>query len=148
MENKPLHILLADDDEADRLIFYDAFQEIKIKTIVDTVNDGVELMDYLAKAEGPLPHFLFLDLNMPRKNGLECLAEIRRNSRYNEISIAIYSTSQSEEDMEATFMGGANVYIHKPSEFKMLRQVLEKAVTIAHQYQEPPFKKENFLLRV
>jgi CheY-like chemotaxis protein len=148
MESKPLHILLADDDEADRVIFQDAFREIKIKTIVDTVNNGVELMEYLNKKNGPLPHFLFLDLNMPRKNGLECLMEIRRNKRFKEISIAIYSTSLSEEDMVDTFMAGANVYIHKPSEFKILRQVLEKAVTVAHQYQDPPFNKENFLLRV
>lgn len=148
MESQTLRILLADDDEADRLLFKDAFKELKIKTVVDTVNDGVELMEYLKQQNIRLPDFLFLDLNMPRKNGLECLAEIRHNKAFNDIFIAIYSTSLSEKDMEATFLGGANVYIHKPNDFNELRAALGKAVVAAHQYKDPPFNKENFLLRV
>jgi CheY-like chemotaxis protein len=148
MESNPLRILLADDDEADRLLFKDAFRELKIKTVVDTVNDGVELMEYLDKQELPLPQLLFLDINMPRKNGLECLKEIRANPALNDISIAIFSTSESEKDMRETFLNGANIYVHKPADFGTLKQMLEKAVTVAHQYQEPPFNKENFLLKI
>lgn len=75
MINTPLFILLADDDESDRFLFIEAFEEMAIETIVHTVNDGVQLMNYLAKTDITLPHLLFLDLNMPRKNGLECLKE-------------------------------------------------------------------------
>jgi CheY-like chemotaxis protein len=148
MENNPIRILLADDDEADRLLFNEAFKEMKIKTIVHTVNDGVELMDYLSKKDGPLPHLLFLDLSMPRKNGLECLIEIRRNKLFKDLSIAIYSTSASEKDIEETYLNGANVYVNKPNDFTTLKQVLEKAVMATHLYQEPPFNKDLFLLRI
>ncbi len=140
-------ILLADDDEADRLIFKEAFEEMDIGTSVETVNDGEELMQLLENSEyEDLPHILFLDINMPRKNGLECLKEIRANKKYKEVSIAIYSTSSSEKDMHETFLNGANVYINKPQDFNKLKKVLEKAIIYANMYQSPPFNKENFLL--
>ncbi len=148
MENNPLHILLADDDESDRLLFKEAFKELKLKTVVQTVNDGKELMDYLKKKDARLPHIVFLDLNMPRKNGLECLIEIKNSEKLKDISIAIYSTSASEKDIEETFYNGANVYIKKPNNFNKLKEVLSKAVSATHLYREPPFNKENFLLRV
>lgn len=148
MKNNPLSILLADDDEVDRLIFKEAFLELKIKTIVKTVNDGVALMQWLNEKHEHLPHLLFLDLNMPRKNGLECLKEIRSNEKLKNISVAIYSTSNNEKGMEETFRNGANVYITKPSDFNILKQVLEKAVMAAYQYQQVDMKKENFLLKI
>lgn len=148
MENEPLHILLADDDESDRLLFKEAFAELKLDTIVQTVNDGVQLMEWLNRENIRLPHLLFLDLNMPRKNGLECLKEIKRNEKLKAISIAIYSTSDNVKDMDETFLNGANVYITKPNEFNTLKQVLEKAVMTAHQYQDELMKRENFLLRI
>jgi CheY-like chemotaxis protein len=112
------------------------------------VNNGMELMDYLTKENNPLPDLLFLDLNMPRKNGLQCLKEIRGNPKLKNISIAIYSTSSSEKDIDDTFRNGANVYIKKPNDFNLLKQVLDKVVMAAWQYQEPPFNRENFLLRI
>ena len=148
MDKDPLLILLADDDEVDRLLFTEALSELKIKTIVETVNNGEELMKWLNEKQEHLPHLLFLDLNMPRKNGLQCLKEIRSMEKLKNISVAIYSTSQNEKDMEETFRNGANVYINKPSDFNILKQVLEKAVMAAYQYQEVGMKKENFLLKI
>lgn len=148
MENEPLHILLADDDEGDRFLFTEAFSELKIKTIVRTLNDGIQLMEWLNMKDIRLPHFLFLDLNMPRKNGLECLKEIRSNEKLKDIFIAIYSTSENEKDMEETFINGANVYITKPNNFNTLKQVLEKTVITAYLYQDESMKRENFLLRI
>lgn len=148
MENTTLHILLADDDESDRFLFKEAFEEMKVKTVVETVNDGLQLMEYLTRENVTLPHLLFLDLNMPRKNGLECLKEIRSIEKLKDICIAIYSTSASEKDIEETFLNGANVYIQKPSDFSELKQVLHKAVMSAFVYQEPPFNKANFLMRM
>ena len=100
MQNGTVQVLLADDDEDDRLLFRDAFNEIKIKTNVNTVNDGVELMKILNQKNSLLPHILFLDLNMPRKTGMECLLEIKNTGNLKDIPIAIYSTSASEEDIE------------------------------------------------
>ena len=148
MDNTPLYILLADDDEADRLIFKEAFSEMKIKTVIHTVNDGVQLMDWISKNSNNLPNLLFLDLNMPKKNGFECLKEIRKNESLNEISIAIYSTSSSAKDIEETFLNGANIYIHKPNNFNELKAVLEKAAMQTHLHQASPFNIDNFMLVV
>ena len=147
-DNKSLNIILADDDESDRLNFKEALEELKIKIIVHTVNDGVELMDYLTKDGNPPPSLLFLDLNMPRKNGIECLKEIRKNDKLKDVVVAIYSTSSSEGDIEETFINGANVYIKKPNDFGVLKQTLDKVVRAAHVYHEPPFNVANFLFRI
>lgn len=148
MENEPIYILLAEDDEADRLIFTDAFAELKIKTVVRTVNDGIQLMEWLKREEIRLPYLIFLDLNMPRKNGLECLKEIRNNEKLKDIFIAIYSTSDNEKDMEETFINGANVYITKPTNFNTLKQVLEKAVITSYLYQDQSMKRDFYLLKI
>ncbi|WP_142784816.1 response regulator [Changchengzhania lutea] len=148
MDSDYIKVILADDDEDDRLFFTDAFDELKITTKVNTFNDGVYLMDYLNGDDVVLPHVLFLDLNMPRKNGIECLKEIKDNPKFNDISVAIYSTSASEEDIEKTFVLGANIYIKKPSDFKTLKKVLSEVVTINWQYHTNGLNKDNFLLRL
>jgi len=148
MKVDPLLILLADDDEADRLLFTEAFSELSIKTTVRTVNDGMQLIEWLNKEDNTLPHFLFLDLNMPRKNGMECLKEIRSNEKLRNIFIAIYSTSYNEKDMEETFVNGANVYITKPSDFNELKQILYKAVSATLIYEGNTFNRENYMLRI
>lgn len=143
-----MKIALADDDEDDRLFFTDAFEELKIDTKVMTFNDGVFLMDYLNSEAAVLPNVLFLDLNMPRKSGIECLKDIKADKRFNDISIAIYSTSASEEDIEKTFVMGANIYIKKPSDFASLKKVLSEVVTINWQYHTNGLNRDNFLLRL
>lgn len=148
MGNAPLRILLADDDEGDRLLFKEILDEIETSTIVHTVNDGVQLMEYLLEEGVRLPDLLFLDLNMPFKNGMECLKEIRSNEAFNDISIAIYSTSSTENDIDEAFRLGANIYITKPASFQSLKQVLTKAVTIVRQNQDATFNRDNFVLRI
>ena len=148
MNKEYIHIILADDDEDDRLFFTDAFEELKISTKVQTYNDGSELMDYLNSEDAILPEILFLDLNMPKKNGIECLQEIKANNRFSDVAIAIYSTSSSEEHIEETFVSGANIYIKKPNDFETLKKVLSDVVTINWQYQTSGLNKDNFLLRI
>ncbi len=148
MENDALHILLADDDEDDRLFFKDALQEIKVKTVVTLVNDGLELMNYLNNPDTLLPNVVFLDLNMPVKSGLDCLIEIRRNKRLRNLAIAIYSTSSSDENIEEAFVKGANIYIKKPNDFSLLKTILEQVVNMNWQYHTSGLKKETFLLNI
>lgn len=148
MNSEPFNILLADDDEEDILLFTDAFSELKLITTVKIVKDGMQLMEWLNRKNVSLPHLLFLDLNMPRKNGLDCLKEIRGNENLKDISIAIYTTSDNEKDVEQTFRGGANIFITKPNDFNLLKQVLEKAVMMAYQYQDQSMNRDNFLLRI
>ncbi len=146
MENGAIHVLLADDDEDDRAFFKEAFDEIKIKTNVTLVNDGVELMNHLGRNGHPKPHILFLDLNMPRKNGIECLMEIRNSNNLKDIPVAIYSTSSAEEEIEETFIKGANIYIKKPSDFTELKRILEEVITINWQYHTSGLNREIYLL--
>lgn len=148
MNNDILHIILADDDEDDRLFFKDAIDEIKIKTAVTIVKDGAQLMDHLNNCTTQLPDLVFLDLNMPSKNGMECLKEIRGNNKLKDISVAIYSTSASEEDIEETFVKGANVYIRKPNNFPELKKALAQVLSVNWHYHTSGLNKENFLLSV
>lgn len=148
MTTEYINICLADDDEDDRLFFTEAFDELRINTKVQTFNDGVALMDYLNDEDSILPNVLFLDLNMPRKNGVECLLEIKQNKKLNDIAIAIYSTSSSEDHIEETFINGANIYIKKPNDFEKLKKILSEIVTINWQYHTSGLNKENFLMRM
>src|ERR1044072_7000786 len=148
MSKDVFHILLADDDEDDRFLFKNALEDMKIKTVVTTVNDGVQLMNYLSEPGRVLPHLVFLDLNMPRKGGIECLKEIRKDEKLKELTIAIYSTSASEQDIEETFVKGANIYIQKPNDFNSLKKVLSEVININWQYHTCGLNKENFLLSI
>ena len=148
MNSDYINIALADDDEDDRLFFTDAFDELKLKSKVLLFKDGIELMEYLNDRDNTLPSLLFLDLNMPKKSGLECLKDIKATERLREMVIAIYSTSASEEDIENTFVKGANVYIKKPNDFEKLKKVLSEVVTTNWQYQTSGLNKDNFLLRL
>jgi CheY-like chemotaxis protein len=148
MYSEPLRILLADDDADDRLLFKEALSGLKIKTSVETVKDGVELMEFLAQKTEVLPQLIFLDLNMPKKNGFECLKEIKSIERYKDISIAIYSTSTSEHDINETFILGANVYLSKPGDFETLKALLAKAVIASSHYEDSRHDRSNFLLKL
>lgn len=146
MNQSPLHVLLADDDEDDRMIFKDALEEIRIRTRLTLVKDGIQLMEYLQQDDCDYPGIVFLDLNMPRKGGIECLREIRNDKKLKNLSVAIYSTSASESDIEDTFIKGANVYIKKPNDFTSLVKVLEEVITINWQYHNSDLNRENFVL--
>ena len=148
MDNDALYILLAEDDEDDRFFFKEALQEIKVKTIINFVNDGSQLMNYLNQPDILMPNMVFLDLNMPVKSGMECLIEIRRNNRLKDLAIVIYSTSASEEDIEEAFVNGANIYIKKPNDFSLLKASLARVISLNWQYHTLGLKKENFLLSI
>lgn len=148
MENEILRILLADDDESDRYIFNEALLEIETNCSIHNVKNGIELLEYLQNDAVILPDILFLDLNMPRKNGLECLKEIRSNEKFKKISIAIYSTSVAEKDVNETFINGANIYIKKPNNFASLKQLLCKAIKTYYLYKDESFERTIFLLCV
>lgn len=147
-DKTPMNILLADDDEDDRTFFNDAIKELKMNNKLTIFKDGEELMDYMSDPDSPIPHILFLDLNMPCKTGHDCLKEIRANPRFKDLSIAIYSTSSSEKDIEDTFIGGANVYIKKPSDFNKLKKVIKNVVNMNWQYHTSGLNKETFFFSI
>ena len=123
----PLNVLLADDDKDDRFFFDRALKALPIPTQLLTVEDGEKLMDYLVKNFDQLPDVLFLDLNMPRKNGSECLEEIKLNDKLKQLPVIIYSTSLHEDVADLLHKNGAHYYIRKsnqPELKKILLRVL------------------------
>ena len=128
---KKLRILLADDDYDDCLFFKRALGELSVTSELDIVNDGEELMEYLEENSEHPPLVLFLDINMPRKNGLECLSEIRKNKKLKDLPVIVFSTSNSWDTINLLFKTGAHIYIHKPSNFGQLKQVIHHAIPLA-----------------
>jgi CheY-like chemotaxis protein len=123
-------VLLADDDADDRMFFEEAIEEIEININLTTVKDGQELMDFLNHSTFLLPEILFLDLNMPFKNGLQCLREIRAEERYIDICIVLYSTTARQADIDECYDLGANLFINKPNSFADLKKLLMKVFTM------------------
>jgi len=143
-----MKIALADDDSDDRMFFEEAIDAIKIATELSLFVDGKQLMDHLLQTKTILPEIVFLDLNMPIKNGMQCLKEIRRDKRLQNLCVAIYSTSSSEKDIEETFVQGANIYINKPNSYGGLKKAIEKVLQMNWQYHTSNLNRHNFLLRI
>jgi CheY-like chemotaxis protein len=108
-----------------------AFANAQLDKDVRMVNDGVELLDYLNKrgkykdADLPYPKVIMLDLNMPKKDGRECLKEIKANPKLNRIPIVIYSTSNNPDDISNSYELGASSYITKPYSYKELVEIID-----------------------
>lgn len=139
---RDLRVLLADDDADDRDFFVDAVSEVAPNVKVETVNNGEQLINHLLNATA-LPHIIFLDLNMPVKDGQECLGDIRKNDRLSKIPIVIYSTSASKEHIDQTYNCGASLYVRKPDSFTDLKSIAKKIFSLNWtNYTRPT--KENF----
>ncbi len=125
-------ILLADDDEDDRLMTRDALRDARLHNDLRTVVDGVELMEYLRREgrfaderESPRPGMILLDLNMPRMDGREALAAIKADPELRSIPVVVLTTSKAEEDVVRTYDLGVNSFITKPVTFLGLVEVMK-----------------------
>lgn len=148
MKLKQLSILLADDDTDDCLFFREALTEFAIPTQLVVVNDGEQLMDLLINETPKLPDILFLDLNMPRKNGFECLSEIKLSNQLKSLPVIIFSTSFEQEVVSLLYKNGAHYFIRKPSEFSQFKKIIHESLTLMAQGNISQPKKENFVLTV
>jgi len=129
---KPITILIADDDEEDRLLIQDAFEENLLRNPLQFVEDGEELMDYLYQRgkysdvnKFPKPGIVLLDLNMPKKDGREALKEIKSDLELRKIPIVVLTTSKAEEDILRSYNLGVNSFITKPVSFEGLVDVIK-----------------------
>ena len=129
---KPITILMADDDEDDRLLTQDALAESRVLNELHFVEDGVELLEYLErkgkfedKTVSPRPGLILLDLNMPRMDGREALEAIKGNLNLKGIPVVIITTSKQEEDMVKGYNLGAASYITKPVTFDGLVDLMK-----------------------
>ena len=129
---KAITILMAEDDPDDRLLTKQAFKEQRVANDLHFVEDGEDLMDYLRHqgkyvgiAAHPRPGLILLDLNMPRKDGREALAEIKADPVLRRIPVIILTTSKAEEDILRSYDIGANSYITKPVSFAGLAAAIK-----------------------
>ncbi len=130
--NRAITILMADDDADDRMLARDALAESRLTNDLYIVSDGQELMDYLKRRgayedpdSSPAPGVILLDLNMPRKDGFEVLAEIRRDPELRRIPVVILTTSKAEEDVYRGYDLGANSFVTKPVTFEGLVEAMK-----------------------
>jgi CheY-like chemotaxis protein len=140
-----INILMADDDEDDRYFFEKALEDLSISTNLVTVEDGEELMDYLTQDKGKIPDILFLDINMPRKNGHECLLEIKSNKNIKDFPIVMYTTSMRDSMADTLFQNGAHYYLRK-GDSKDLEKNLQLILTMLEEKNFERPLRENFFL--
>ncbi|GAB4014991.1 response regulator [Spirosoma migulaei] len=141
-----MRILLADDDEDDCLFFQEALGELPLSIQLTIVHDGEQLMQLLTNNPEHLPHVLFLDLNMPRKSGSECLFDIKQDENLKRLPVVILSTAFDQEVAELLYKNGAQHCIRKPADFSQLKQVIQQALTLLARDNTPQPPTERFVI--
>ena len=141
----PKRILLAEDDEDDCILFREALKAYEAPVHFDWVKDGEELMDALKKNFKELPDMIFLDINMPRKNGFECLTEIRQHDDLKMLPVIIFSTSNDPALISWMYNSGANLYLNKPTNFIDLKVKIQKVIMIDWKEQGPYLDVKKFV---
>jgi len=141
-----INILLADDDQTDCLLFKDALSELPIAANLITVNDGEQLIAELNTTKNELPDVLFLDLNMPRKNGFASLGLIKRSTKLQHIPVIIFSTTSEMDAIKQVYKEAAHYFITKPVAFFQLKKVIYEALTLISKKNNPMPLTENFVI--
>jgi two-component system, chemotaxis family, response regulator Rcp1 len=126
---RPIHILIVEDNAADARLVREVMRDSKILNEIHWVPDGVEALAFLHQqgkyANSPRPHLIFLDLNMPRKDGREVLREIKSDEQLRRIPVCVMTSSQAEEDVARAYDQHANCYVRKPIDFEQFHAVVK-----------------------
>ena len=147
MNLKHLNIILADDDNDDCTFFKEALEELQLSLNLTTMHDGEQLMNYLYEHSDHLPDVLFLDLSMPRKNGFECLSEIKENEKLKNLPVVMFATAfprdlKYERDMINSLLNiGAQYFIRKSEDIEQLKHAIHSALTMV--IEKKPFKEKR-----
>jgi two-component system, chemotaxis family, response regulator Rcp1 len=127
-KNKPITILMAEDNATDIMLTKEALAHAKVLNTLHVVEDGIEALEFLHRrgkyAKMPRPDLILLDLNMPRKNGQEVLAEIKADDQLKHIPVVVLTTSKAEEDVLKAYGLFANCYVIKPVDFDVFAEVV------------------------
>jgi len=134
----PIEVLLVEDDPGDVLMTQEAFEEHKVRNRLHVVNDGIDAIAFLRRegtyADVPRPDLVLLDLNLPRRDGREVLAEIKSDPELCQIPVVVLTTSQADEDIVRSYQLHANAYVTKPVDFErfiaVVRQIDDFFVTV------------------
>jgi CheY-like chemotaxis protein len=129
-QSEPIEVLLVEDDPGDVLMTREAFEEHKVRNNLHVVSDGVEALSFLRQegryADVPQPDLVLLDLNLPRKDGREVLAEIKADPELRRTPVVVLTTSQAEEDVLRSYDLHANAYVAKPVDFERFIDVVRR----------------------
>jgi len=124
----PIKILLADDNANEYIFFKHALSKASMPTQIYPLKGGIELLQYLNEPDNHLIDIFFLDINMPMKNGKECLAAIRENAKFGHLPVVMYSTSDTKSDIDESYELGADLYLIKPAELDDLKVMLAHVI--------------------
>ncbi|MGB3008668.1 MAG: response regulator [Chitinophagaceae bacterium] len=141
-----INILLADDDQTDCLLFKAALEELPVSAHLTIVHNGEQVIEELTKKGNKLPDVLFLDLNMPRKNGFIALGEIKRSSELENLPVIIFSTASDIVTVKNVYRDAAHYYICKPIDFSQLKKVIYEALILITQVDNSLALEENFVI--
>lgn len=127
-QGTPIEILLVEDSPSDTELTLEALKDFKVRNHVSVVEDGVQAMDFLRRrgpyAGAPRPDLIMLDLNLPRRDGREVLADIKRDEHLKSIPIVVLTTSRADQDILRAYQLNANCYINKPVDFNQFLEVI------------------------
>ena len=146
MSSRSFSIILADDDDDDYDFFAEAIHSFAPQVTISRALDGADLVNILEASPAELPDLIFLDLNMPCRNGFECLGVLKTTEKWKNIPVIIYSTSAFADLVDTTFNLGANLYVQKPGDYGDIMKTVKKIFSInLHSLLRQP-AKENFFM--
>lgn len=148
MNREYLNVILTDSDENNHTSFKKIFQDLKIGIKLHTFYNGEDLMNYLNSEAALVPEILFMSYDIPQKDSLECLVEIKSNFKFDGMITTIYSKYLSSEEEEEVFVKEANVFMKLPDNYKDMKKSLTEIITINWQYHTSGLNKNNFIMKV
>ncbi len=125
-----MHVLFVDDDSDEAYLFNEAIEQLGLPVTISKAKDGNDLMRILLSDDLPFPDMVFLDLNMPHKDGVETLKDIRANQKFINLPVIIFSTSGKKSHTDACYQFGANLYIVKPETFDQIIDMVKRLFAI------------------
>lgn len=145
-QNSPINVLLVDDDGDDFLFFKKALDYQVFNTTFNRVANGDKLAELLNDGTMPMPDIIFMDVNMPGKNGYDCVIEMKESKTLDKIPIVMYSTCYQEFVADVLYNMGANFYIKKPVGFSEIKNVIQKALCFVTENKSYSPTRANFVL--
>jgi CheY-like chemotaxis protein len=139
-----IRVVIVDDDDDDRFIFSDCIRYIRKPVSLAVAKDSTSLFTLLQQP--PLPHLIFLDINLPGASGIECLRQLKADTTYSQLPVIMYSVSTAAKDIEQAYEDGAHHYIVKPQSYLHLQEALRKLFVPDWQSPQPRPKRPHFLL--
>lgn len=143
--HKRLHIFIADDDQDDIEFFEIALKEISDNIKITKAKNGQELLEFIQYV---IPDMIFLDINMPCMNGLDCLSELRRLSHLSQVPIIMYSTGTKPEHVDKSYTLGANLYIRKPTHYASIKEELSRVLAMSLRELIPQPAREKYVVQL